>query len=237
MNAWVAALRELRRAIVVVASDIVATEPIPGRLEGIGWTDGMCISDSRLLVNYYRLTRDGRLVFGKGGGGLAFGGRVGAAFEGASPRAAEVEQSMDALYPMLADARVTHSWTGPIDRNATAIPLVGRLGGHEGIHYAVGFSGNGVGPSALVARTLASRVLRRDDEWASVTLPERPSGHFPRDPAGWFPPEPARYAGGRLVRAAVARKEAAEDAGRRPTRLDARLTRLAPAGLTPTKAR
>jgi glycine/D-amino acid oxidase-like deaminating enzyme len=66
MNAWGIRLRQLRRRVLVVGSDIVATEGIPERLAGIGWTDGLCISDSRLLVHYYRTTTDGRVVFGKG---------------------------------------------------------------------------------------------------------------------------------------------------------------------------
>src|SRR5205823_2959479 len=74
LNSWAAAVRELRRALVVIASDVVATAPASDRLGRIGWTDGTCISDSRMLVNYYRNTLDGRLVFGKGGGKLAFGG-------------------------------------------------------------------------------------------------------------------------------------------------------------------
>jgi putative aminophosphonate oxidoreductase len=235
LNAWVARLRELRRSLVVVASDMVATEPIPERLAELGWTSGVCVSDARLLVNYYRTTRDGRIAWGKGGGAIAFGGRIGKAFEGESPRAAEVATSLRALYPQLHDVRVTHSWTGPIDRTPTALPYFGILGGREDIHYGYGFSGNGVGPTVLAGRILASRVLRRDDEWAAVALPAGPSGMFPRNRAGAFPPEPVRYVAGRLVRTAVARKEAAEDAGRPSGPIASRLAALAPAGLTPSK--
>ena len=56
-----------------------------------------------------------------------------------------------------------------------------------------------------------------------------------RRPARFLPPEPVRYLGARLVRAAVARKEAAEDAGREPGRWDAALAGLAPAGLAPVR--
>ena len=62
-GAWAARLRELRRALVVIASDMVATEPIPERLAELGWHDGLAICDSRMLVNYYRTTRDGRIAF------------------------------------------------------------------------------------------------------------------------------------------------------------------------------
>lgn len=68
LNAWLAQVRELARSLFVIASDMVATPPIPERLAEIGWTDGIAISDSRLLVNYYRTTLDGRVAFGQGAG-------------------------------------------------------------------------------------------------------------------------------------------------------------------------
>jgi putative aminophosphonate oxidoreductase len=234
-GAWSAGIRELRRTLVVVASDMVATEPIPAVLEEIGWTSGMCISDSRLLVNYYRTTRDGRLAWGKGGGAMAFAGKVGPAFEGASPCADEVTARLRSLYPRLRDVPITHSWTGPIDRNATALPYFGRLGGREDVQFGYGFSGNGVGPCFVAGRILASRLLERDDEWAAAAFPEGPVGHFPRSRTGDFPPEPLRYVSGLVVRGAVARKEEAENAGRPPGRLTRRLAALAPAGLVPTR--
>src|SRR5207244_11165484 len=72
------------RAVAIVASDMIATEP----LEEPPLASGISCSDSRLLVNYYRATRDRRLAFGTGGGALAFAGRVTKVFEGRSPRAA-----------------------------------------------------------------------------------------------------------------------------------------------------
>jgi putative aminophosphonate oxidoreductase len=227
LNAWAAALPELRRSVVVIASDIVATTPAPERLEVIGWTDGMCISDSRMLVNYYRTTLDGRLVFGRGGGKLAFGGNVGAAFDGPSPRAEAVTGAMHGLYPSLRDLPVTHNWMGPIDRTQVGLPFFSRLGGREDIVYGLGYSGNGVGPTYLGGRILASLALDLDDEWSRAGLV--------REPVGQFPPEPFRYLGGRLVRRAVERKEAAEDHGGRADRLTLLLADLAPSGLVPQK--
>jgi glycine/D-amino acid oxidase-like deaminating enzyme len=226
MNAWASRLREVRRAIVVIASDIVATAPIPERLREIGWTNGMCIDDSRLLVNYYRTTLDGRLAFGQGGGALAFGRHVGSTFEGPSPRVHEVLAGLRHIYPQLADAEITHTWTGPIDRTAVGLPFFWRLGGREDLLCGAGYSGNGVGPSRLGGRILASLALGLDDEWATCGLAREPTG-------GWLPPEPFRYLGGLVVREAVARKERAEDAGRQPTRRVVAIAKLAPAGLVP----
>jgi glycine/D-amino acid oxidase-like deaminating enzyme len=225
-NAWAVAFAEIRRRLLVVGSDVVATVPAPDRLHEIGWRDGLAISDSRLLVHYYRTTLDGRIAFGKGGGHLPFGRWLGRRFEGASPRAAEVERSFRMLYPALSSVTVDRSWTGPIDRSRNALPFFGRLGGRPDVVYGVGYSGNGVGPSFLGGRILASLATGSDDEWSSCGL----VGTRP----GRFPPEPFRFVGGTMVRAAIARKERAEDEGRRPHSLDRRLVSLAPAGLVPT---
>jgi glycine/D-amino acid oxidase-like deaminating enzyme len=229
MNAWLVQARELSRSLAVIASDMVATEPVPARLEEIGLVDGIAISDSRLLVNYWRTTLDGRIAFGAGGGALARGGRIGREFEGASPRAADVAARFRSLYPALADVPVPASWTGPIDRSKNGLPFFGRLGGRPDLVYGAGYSGNGVGPAYLGGRILASLALGLDDEWSGSALA--------RGARGGFPPEPIRYPGGMLVRAAVARKEKAEDAGRKPGRVVSAVAGLAPAGLVPVKKR
>ena len=231
-NAWMIRSPEIRRHILVVGSDVVATPPIPERLAQIGWTDGLCISDSRLLVHYHRTTGDGRIAFGKGGGALVFGGSVGPTFEGeaSAARTKEVERHFHRLYPRLADVPVVRSWTGPIDRSRTGLPFFGPLRSMPGVLVGVGYSGNGVGPSYLGGRILASLALERDDEWSRCGLVGLPAKRA-------FPPEPLRFAGGHVVRRAIERQERLEDDGRTPDALTRRLVGLAPAGLVPVKGR
>lgn len=225
MNAWAIRFRHVRSRIIVVGSDIVATPPIPERLEEIGWVDGVCISDSRLLVHYYRTTRDGRLAFGKGGGAIAFGKVVGESFEGPAYRAARIEAALRRTYPRLADVPVAAGWTGPIDRSRTGLPFFGPLEGRPDLLVGVGYSGDGVGPSYLGGRILSSLALGRDDEWSGSGVVGLPGLRFP--------PEPFRFLGGHVVRRAIERKERLEDSGRRPDALTRGLVRLAPAGLVP----
>jgi glycine/D-amino acid oxidase-like deaminating enzyme len=210
INAWAAALPQLRRSLVVVASDVIATEPIPARLDQIGWDAGVSISDSRRLVNYYHRSGDGRVVFGKGGGTLSMGGRIQASFHGDSPRAGEVRRQFRHIYPALWDAPIACSWRGPIDYSMSGLPFLCALDGHPEVLVGAGFSGNGVGPSYLAGRALAAMAVGARDE----TVPEA----LRRAPGSTLPPEPLRFAGGLLVRAAIAGKERAEDAGRRPGR-------------------
>lgn len=225
LGAWAGEhVRALRRSLIVVASDMIATAPAADELDARDVSPGLAMSDSRLMVNYFHRTADGRMAFGAGGGGLAFGHRVPAGYSGPSPIAIEVERRLREMYPGLR-APVELSWRGPVDRSVSGLPYVFWDG--ERIVGATGFSGNGVGPSRVVARILASMALGLEDEWSRSRLVTRPPSGFPR--------EPVRYVGGRLVRRAVARKEAIEDSGGRPGPLTRRLAGLAPAGLVPTQ--
>ena len=228
MNAWAAGVHEIRNALAIVSSDLAVTAPAPELLGELGLRDGICVSDSRLMVHYYRTTPDGRLALGRGGARLAYGARIDSSFHGhpPAPRAAWIASSIHRFYPELSSVPIDATWAGPIDRPADGLPFFSELG-REDLICAAGFSGNGVGPCVLAGRILASMVLRRDDEWARSGLV--------RPVPGGLPPEPLRALGGRLVKRAVARKEAAEDAGRIPSRLDTRLAALAPTGLVPTK--
>jgi len=222
LNAWAAALPEVRRALVVVASDIVVTEPVPERLAATGWAPDLAVSDSRRLVNYYRQSADDRVVFGKGGGTLAMRGRVGPEFDRESSRADEVRAHLTRSYPSLWDVATTASWRGPIDYSVTGLPFFARLEASPGILVGAGFSGNGVGPSYLAGQVLASLALDDPDHgW--------PAG-LTRIPRSRLPPEPLRYGGGLLVRAAVARKEDAEDLGHAPSLLLRAVAQLDPTG-------
>lgn len=222
-GAWLSAIPELRGAIVAVSSDMIATAPLPERLEEAGWTGGEAISNSRLMVHYYRTTSDGRIAFGQGGHRHAFDGRVDDEFFGQSLSAARsLEHDLARLVPFARGVEVTHTWGGPIDRTVDGLPIFGRLAGAVPIVYGVGYSGNGVAPSLTAGKILASSALERDDEWAGCGLN--------RGVAGRFPPEPVRYVGGFVVRAAVRRKERREDDRRSVDPLTRRIAGLAPQG-------
>jgi glycine/D-amino acid oxidase-like deaminating enzyme len=222
MNAWLAQVRELARAVVPLSSDVVATEPIPELLELMGWTGGESVSNSRLMVDYYRTTKDGRIVFGRGGGGLAFRGRFGSGWDHHSGRSAQTAAALRRLVPAAREAKITHSWGGAVDRSHDGLPFFGRLKGGVPIVYGVGLSGNGVAPSVIAGRILASLALERRDEWSQCGLADGIPSRFPA--------EPVRFVGGLLVREAVRHKEGREDDGLRVNGVVRRLAAFAPSG-------
>ncbi|WP_280189571.1 FAD-dependent oxidoreductase [Delftia sp. PS-11] len=222
LNAWMAeALPAFERSIAIVSSDMVITERCPELLHATGLRDGIAVLDSRIFVYYYRSTPDGRLMLGKGGNTFARGGRITPVFDQRSPCEAELEQALHGFFPSLRGVPLTASWNGPSDRSVSGLPFFGRLPGAPHICYGLGYSGNGVGPSHMGGRILASLVLERDDAWSRSPLVQ--------GPVGWFPPEPIRYAGSLLVRNAIRRKERAEEQDRQPWWIDRMLSSFASA--------
>ena len=206
-----------RLSLAVASSHIVLTEPIPEVLEELGWTNGEAIVDSRTLVHYTRTTRDGRIVFGWGGGTMGLGARRSDRLELDRDVVAATRESLTRFFPQTRGRELTHAWGGPIDVSPTHLPIFGSRGR---VHHGFGFTGNGVGPSYLGGEILARLALDRRDERTQLALVE-PSRKL-------FPPEPLRYAGGSLIRRALVAKDAAEDAGREPnlpTRVVASLPR------------
>jgi glycine/D-amino acid oxidase-like deaminating enzyme len=222
VNAWATKIRELRRAVVAVSSDMVASAPMAEKLDASGWTGGEAISDCRLLVHYYHRTRDGRVAFGRGGGRLAFGGRVNSNFDYNGRQTRDLEEELVKLVPAAEGEPITHAWGGPIDRTTDGFPIVGALPARAHVVYGTGYSGNGVAPSLTIAKILASAALLRDDEWAGSALN--------RGVSGTFPPEPVRFVGGLVVRQAVRHKEAREDRGKSVDPVTKAVAGLAPQG-------
>ena len=205
-NAAAAEWRPVRGRLTVFGSYVVLTEPAPELLEEIGWTTGLGIYDARMFLHYFRTTNDGRVLMGSGSGPIGFGARIDERFTHDAPTAGRAEEGLRRLLPALADVKVEAAWGGPIDVSADHVPFIGTVPSTR-VHYALGYSGHGVGPSWLAGRVLASLVSGADDEWTRLPRVERTVARVPR--------EPVRRLGGGLIRAAILSLEEAEEHGRR----------------------
>jgi glycine/D-amino acid oxidase-like deaminating enzyme len=123
VNAWAAALPEIRRVMVPLSSHVVVTEPIPERIAALGWTGGELLLDGRMLVHYAHVTGDGRIAFGRGGGAVAFGDRISGRVLWDAALAATVADDLRWFFPSLADVRIDAAW-GRRDRPDLAAPAV-----------------------------------------------------------------------------------------------------------------
>jgi glycine/D-amino acid oxidase-like deaminating enzyme len=221
INAAATGWRPVARHVTNFGSYVVLTEPVPELLEEIGWTGGEAIVDGRMFLHYFRTTNDGRVLMGSGSGPIGFGGKLDGRFTNDAPTAARAEHGLRRLLPGLADARVERAWGGPIDVSADHLPFFKTVPGTRRVHYGLGYSGHGVGPSWLGGQILASLATGRDDEWTALPLATR------RVPS--LPPEPFKRLGGGVVRKAIMAVERADEDGRRAplaARLGAALPRL-----------
>ena len=204
VNAATRGIRPLRSRLSVTSSHIVLTEPVPDVLEQVGWTGGESVTDARTFLHYFRTTRDGRILFGWGGGQLACGARLDGRIEVDPGVAATIRRHLVDYFPALEGRAVTHAWGGPIDVSPSHLPQIGTLGDGP-VHYAFGFTGNGVGPSHLAGRVLAGLVSGDGDRRLALDAPGPP-----------VPPEPLAWLGGMVVRGAFLRAERLQAEGRRP---------------------
>lgn len=157
--------------IMPIANYQIATEPFEAATDLI--LKGRAISDSRFVVNYYRVTPDHRLIFGGG--------------ERYTPTppgdiAGFVRPHMLKLFPSTAGLAITHAWGGMVSVTTTRLPDVGRLGN---IFHAQGYSGMGVILSALAGEAIARAITasaERFELMASVQPPPFPGGTRLRAP-------------------------------------------------------
>jgi glycine/D-amino acid oxidase-like deaminating enzyme len=206
INAAATGWRPVARHVTNFGSYVVLTEPVPELLEEIGWTGGEAVLDARMFLHYFRTTADGRVLMGSASGPIGFRGRVDERFTSDSATAARAEHGLRRLLPALAEARVERAWGGPIDVSADHLPFFGTVKGKR-IHYGMGYSGHGVGPTWLGGQILASLVQQREDEWTALPLASRRVASLP--------PEPLKHLGGALVRSAILACEYADEENRR----------------------
>ena len=207
----------LRNRMTVASSHIVLTEPVPDLLEQVGWTGGECVTDSRALIDYFRTTPDGRILFGWGGGRIGMGARLHGYSELDAGVVSQAAEHLWSYFPGLGHRAIAHAWGGPIDASPTHLPLVLPLRGGRAF-CAAGYTGNGVGPSHMVGRTLASLALDRRDDASRLAFVDPAPQRMPPEPFGWI--------GGEAIRAAIMRKESAELEGHTPDPISSLISRV-----------
>jgi glycine/D-amino acid oxidase-like deaminating enzyme len=211
-NAWLSALPELRRHMYIVGSQVIATAAVPDQLDRIGWRDGASICDSQAQVLYYQRTPQGRVIFGRGSGEIAFGAEIHAGFNRSPQHGAGNIRELHRVYPTLRDVPIEYDWTGPIDCVPEHIPVFDHLRDQPNIFFGMGFNGTGIAQTPVAGRILASLALERKDRWSE-------SGLVGLKRRSTLPPEPARYLGAKLVRMAIRRRNDTEIKNEQPSAL------------------
>ena len=160
--------------IMPINNFIITTEPLdPNRQKQLNPED-LCMYDAKFVVNYWKLSADGRMLFG---GGENYTRRF--------PHDIKsfVRKYLLQLYPQLADVRIDHGWGGTLAVTMNRMPVFGRL--DPAVFYALGFSGHGVQMATLGGKLVAEAVAgtaERFDVMARIPTPAFPGGTLLRWP-------------------------------------------------------
>jgi gamma-glutamylputrescine oxidase len=160
--------------VMPINNYIVATEPLRASDARALIPGGAAVADSRFVVNYFRLSRDNRLLFG---GGESYGDAFPPDIQ------AYVRPRMEAVFPQLAGVRLTHGWGGTLAITRTRLPLIAEV--EPGIYNASGYSGSGVALATMAGKILAEAISgdrTRLDVMADLPTPRFPGGAMMRKP-------------------------------------------------------
>ena len=204
-----------RRAIVPLYSLMIATEPLADDVWAqIGLADRPTFSDARRLIIYGQRTADGRLAFGGRGAPYHFGSSITDGHDRHDATHLALREILVDLFPVLANAAVTHAWGGPLGVPRDWACSVG-YDQAIGLGWAGGYVGDGVATANLAGRTLADLVCGLDTPITRLPW----VGHRSPD----WPIEPARWIGINAAARLPAVVDRAEQAGRPPSRLATRM--------------
>ncbi len=221
-NAWAGSVPEINRYMYTVIGSVIATSPIPQRLDAIGWTGGAALCDSQMQVLYYQRTNDGRVIFGRGGGRPVYRDRLGSKVNRDSAALNPLRQQFIRLYPALADAAIDYYWSGPVDCVPSHLPIIDHLAGNPDVYYCVGWNGTALAQIPVVSRIIAAQLA------GATGGPWSESGLVGAARRRRIVREPFRYVAARAVHGAVSRVNAGALEQRRANVIDRALVSLIP---------
>lgn len=145
-------------------TQIIATEPLGEDLARTLLPNDIAVEDCNYLLDYYRLTRDNRLIYG---GGVNYGNAGPANIE------AVIRPKMLKTFPQLKDVRVDYAWSGNFLMTLNRLPQFGVI--NDNVYYAQGYSGHGVTCTHLAGRLISEVMTGRDERFdAFAGLPHLP---------------------------------------------------------------
>ena len=159
--------------VMPINNFIAATEPL-GAAAARVLTRDIAVADTKFVINYFRLSHDGRLLFG---GGESYGYRF--------PRdiAAKVRKPMTRIFPHLRDVRIDHAWGGTLAITMKRLPYLAQLA--PNVLSASGYSGHGVGSATHVGKLMADAIAGETqgfDTMARIPVTPFPGGTALRTP-------------------------------------------------------
>ncbi len=149
--------------VMPINNFIAATEPLGEDTKRV-LTQDVAVADSRFVVNYFRLSHDGRLLFG---GGESYGYRF------PTDIAAKVRKPMTEIFPHLHDVKIDYAWGGTLGITMRRMPYLNRVASN--VLSASGYSGHGVGTAVHAGQLMALAIQGQSDGFDAMSrIPTTP---------------------------------------------------------------
>lgn len=155
-------------------TQMITTEVLPEELQKQLLPTDVCVEDCNYLLDYFRLSGDGRLIYG---GGTTYGAREPSKIESI------ITPKMLATFPQLKNVKIDHAWTGNFLLTLMRLPQFGRI--NNNIYYAQGYSGHGVTATHLAGKVLSDAIAgqaERFDIFAGLPQYPFPGGRIFKTP-------------------------------------------------------
>ncbi|MGY8986798.1 MAG: NAD(P)/FAD-dependent oxidoreductase, partial [Sphingomonadales bacterium] len=189
-NAFASGHKKIKHRVAAIRDRIIITEPLTGeQMACIGWQNRQGVYDTRTQLNYMRLTKDNRILFG-GRLGYYFGNNTDPQGDKETKPYIRLAEAFLKTFPSLQDVKFSHAWSGPI-------ALTTRMAVHYQSYFSGnmvftgGYSGFGITASRFGARVGLDILDKKD------TVETRLG--FAKTKPGYIPPEPFRYIGAQIT--------------------------------------
>ncbi len=190
-NAWAAGHKSIKRRVAAVRDRIVVTEPLSDeQMASVGWKNRQGIYDTRTQLNYMRLTRDNRILFG-GRLDYFFNNNTDPEQDKSAEPYVRLVNSFYRTFPQLKDSiRFSHAWSGPIGLTTRMAVHYQRF--HKGnMIFAGGYSGFGVTASRFGAEVGLALLDGKETDATRLS--------FANSVPAYIPPEPFRWIGAKIT--------------------------------------
>ena len=175
-NAYTPAIGWLRHTVVPLYDTLFETAPLSdAQWASIGWGGREGVYTAHESLENYRPTARGTVVGGSKGVRYTYGSQlVGGPYV---PTLRLIERAFRDRFPQLEGVEIARFWGGWIAMTMHTLPVIGRTGTRNTVHYALGYNGHGLASACLMGGLLADALTGRPNEHTAALR-------------GWVPPAP-----------------------------------------------
>ena len=160
----------LRGLTFPTGSYIIATEPLDAATARAVSPRDLAVADSNVVLDYYRLSADRRMLFG---------GRCNYSNRDPKDLTAALRPRLVEIFPQLKDKKIEFAWGGKIGIVLTRAPAIGRL--EPNVYYLQGYCGHGVNATHIAANIVSDAICGTTEKFdllSRIKQTRAPVGRF-----------------------------------------------------------